>query len=192
MHASTERRSCCSAEMFFAGAPSCVRCDLDQGILPRPNVFMRAISCSFLFFLSLRSKTARLLFLVKANQLLLQRARRVFGLALVDHLSRRAQTCERKSKVDSGAQPPSAALLSRLRVLRPAINSPGNERRGYELHPLRTRTAGIEPATSCLRKRSTAEVTRVFATDESSFLSLRSKPRRGDRTTSSSCACSKR
>src|SRR6476661_8497478 len=47
MHASTERRSCCPAEMFFAGAPSCVpcpvnHCPVDQGGLPIPDVLMRA------------------------------------------------------------------------------------------------------------------------------------------------------
>src|SRR6266700_3149818 len=49
MQARTDRRSSCSAEMFFAGAPSCVRLFFIQGKPDRFSTFTRAMlfpSCS--------------------------------------------------------------------------------------------------------------------------------------------------
>src|SRR6266704_2926328 len=52
MQARTDRRSSCSAEMFFAGAPSCVRLFFIQGNPDRLSTFMRAMlfpSCFLVF-----------------------------------------------------------------------------------------------------------------------------------------------
>jgi hypothetical protein len=72
---------------------------------------------------------------------------------------------------------------------------PGNQRPGIGALPLsyarhlRTATAaGFEPATS----RLTVEVTHVFTTGKSSFLSLRSNRHADISTTSPSCACDRR
>jgi hypothetical protein len=124
-------------------------------------MFMRAMSCSFFFhFVATLQNRSAAFSLDTADLLLLRRARRVFGLALVDQKLSLAAL-----KPVSGNQ---TSILERRRP-RLRFSSPGNQRCGYELGPLTSRTAGIEPATSCFRKRSTAEVTLIFATDDLLF-----------------------